>query len=119
MDPDSHNVAGRNASRIQRLQSFVNDHRIAEAGWRGGGEHIKPSRRDDADAKGFITRVDEMDFQRAFPNATIMALASVARLSPAYSTLMRNWDDTLVAHCYSNSILSSHIVPLPAKPQIN
>jgi hypothetical protein len=63
VDSDSHNVAGLNASRIDLIESFVNDVRIAEGAWSGSREHIQPSRGDYRSSKRNVARVYEMNSQ--------------------------------------------------------
>ena len=65
VNSNSNNVAGRNGCDIQLLQCFINDYGIAEAGGGRSGEHIEPPRRDDADAEGFVARIDEINSQCA------------------------------------------------------
>jgi hypothetical protein len=77
MNSNSNNVAGRNACDIQLLQGFINDYRVAEAGGCRGGEYIEPPRRDDADAKAFVTRIDEINSQRASSGTVVLALHTV------------------------------------------
>jgi hypothetical protein len=49
---------------IERLQGLVDQARLTVRRWRRGREDIQPSRRDDADSKGNVTRIDEVDFHR-------------------------------------------------------
>src|SRR6266496_1508988 len=77
VNPNSNNVAGCNACDIQLLQGLINDYRIAEARGCRSGEHIEPSRRDDADAEGFVTRIDEINSQCASSGAVPLVLATV------------------------------------------
>src|SRR5439155_23251465 len=48
----------------QRFERLVDDHRIAKRSRRRFREDVEPARRDDADAKRDIARVDEMNFHR-------------------------------------------------------
>jgi len=75
VNSNSNNVLSRNASDIQLLQRFVNDYRIAKAGWCRSGEHIEPARRDDADAEGPVTWIDEINSQRDCSEAVLLPLA--------------------------------------------
>ena len=75
VNSNSNNVAGRNGRDIQLLQRFVNDYGIAEARRCRSGEDIQPPRRNDADAKGFVTRIDEVNCQAASLNTATAALA--------------------------------------------
>ena len=68
VNSNSNNVAGRNGRDIQLLQGFVNDYGIAEARRCRSGEDIQPPRRNNAYAKGFVTRVDEVNCQAASLN---------------------------------------------------
>src|SRR5215469_509262 len=87
VNSNSHNVAGRNACDIQLFQGFINDYRIAEAGGCRSGEHIEPAWRDDANAKGLVTRIDEINFHCHSSGAALLPLRlpSVGILSPKRS----------------------------------
>lgn len=63
VNSNSNNIPSCNTSDIQLLQCFVNDYRIAKAGGCSSGEHIEPARRDNANAEGPVTRIDEVNFQ--------------------------------------------------------
>jgi len=63
VNPNSNNIPSRNASDIQLLQCFVNDHRGTKAGGCSSGEYIEPAGCDDTDAEGPVTRIDEVNFQ--------------------------------------------------------
>ena len=64
VDPDTDYIACLDRLRIQLLQSFVNDVRIAEVTGCGGCQHVEPARGYHTDSKGRITRIDEMDLQQ-------------------------------------------------------
>src|SRR5215469_10902486 len=76
VNSNSHNVPSRNASDIQLLQCFVNDYGIAKAGGRRSSDHIQPARRDDADAEGPVTWIDENNFQCDSSEAALGRLLS-------------------------------------------
>lgn len=89
VNSNANNVAGRNGREIQLLQRFVNDYGIAEARRCRSGEDIQPPRRNNADAKGFVTRVDEVNCQAASLNAATAALAAVtsrSKMPPAHES---------------------------------
>lgn len=77
VDSNSNHVPGRNAFHIQRFQCFVDDHRIAKAGGSSTGEHIEPARRDDANAEGLVTRINEISFQERFSDEAYSLVALV------------------------------------------
>jgi hypothetical protein len=64
VDSDTDDVSGRDAFRVQLSQGFVNDYRIAKLRRSGGGEDVQPTRRDDRNAKGEVTRIDEVNAHR-------------------------------------------------------
>jgi len=63
VNANANNVIGRNACEIKRLQCLIDNDRIAENGRSSGSEHIEPPWRDDADAEGFVARIDEINSQ--------------------------------------------------------
>jgi hypothetical protein len=72
VNSNSNNVAGSNACDIQLFQRFINDYRIAEAGRCRRSEHVEPARRDDANAEGFVARIDEINFQCDSSSAVLL-----------------------------------------------
>jgi hypothetical protein len=63
VDSNSHNIAGPNASRLDLIESFVNDVRVAESAWSGSRKHIQPSGSDYRSSKRNVARVYEMNSQ--------------------------------------------------------
>jgi hypothetical protein len=63
VNSNSNNIPGLNALEVDLFQGFINDYRIAKALRGSSGEHKEPAWGDDADAKGPITGIDQMNFQ--------------------------------------------------------
>src|SRR6266852_1357495 len=64
MDADADDVARGDRLGHERFERFVDDHRIAKRSRRRFREDVEPARRDDADAKGHVARVDQVNSHR-------------------------------------------------------
>ncbi len=67
MDADSDDVAGANALRLKCLDGFINNDRIPERPRSRTGQDKKPSGRDNADTKRYITRIHQIDLHAGLP----------------------------------------------------
>src|SRR5260370_19995204 len=61
VDADADYVARLDAVGTEGFQRFIGDDGVAVLDAGGGGEHVEPAGRDDADTERHITGVDEMD----------------------------------------------------------
>jgi len=64
VDADADDVAGLNGVEIELLERFIDDARPSVLRRRRRAENEQPSRRDDADAKGQMARIHEVDSHR-------------------------------------------------------
>ena len=61
MDADADDVARRDGRRVELLERFVDDERVAEIGRRRRREHVEPAGRNDGHAKRDMAWIDEVD----------------------------------------------------------
>ena len=64
VDADADHVAGLDPLGVEHLQRFVSDDGVAEVSRRRSRQHVKPARRDDADAEREMAGIDEVNAQK-------------------------------------------------------
>ena len=66
MNANANNIARLNTIWIHMLECFVDEDGISEEGWRGRGDHIHPTRRNDRSAERRVARIDEVNLHTMF-----------------------------------------------------
>ncbi len=67
VDANPHHIASVDPIGVERLECLVDDVRHAVFGWRGSGQHVEPSRRDDRRPERQIAWIDQMNAHSDLP----------------------------------------------------